>query len=416
MRQVWMLALAQTFAQAGTIIFITYGGILGAQLAPSAGLVTLPLALSVFGVAATSFPAAMLMRSIGRRKAFISSALLAGLSALICAYSVAVQSFGGLCAAAVLFGSNMAFVQQYRFAAIDLVAPDQAAKAVATVMVGPLAAALLWPELGDRLRLIGGWPEFTGSFLVVAVLCLAAVVVLSQLPAMTLTASDTRYASRPLREILGNTHCRVAIFAGICSYAVMSFIMTATPISMHVIDALSVAETKRVISTHLVAMFLPSLFSGWLIQRFGLLRIMLAGVVCMTICVIGDTVAGHRFVHYLLSLALLGAGWNFLFVGGTTLLTGSYAPADRFRVQGINDLSVFGTQALASLLAGPAILYLGWGRLNLLTLPLLVLMAAAILRLQYLAPLGADAQWNPGGAGHLDSTMRYLSSRSLWRR
>lgn len=378
MPQVWLLALAQAFAQAGTIIFITYGGILGTELAPSAGMATLPLALFVAGVALTSLPAALMMQRVGRRRVFMGSACFAACTALLCAYSVSAQHYGGFCAAAFLFGTNNAVVQQYRFAAADFVSSGHTARAVSTVMLGTLTAAFLWPEVGDRMRLAGGWSEFTGSFLAVAVLCLLAVAVLSRLPAMTVEKRERQIAARPVGEILRNPVCLVAIFAGVCSYAAMSFIMTATPISMHMIDALSVAHTKRVISTHLIAMYLPSLFSGWLIRWLGILRMMSLGVACMLACVIVSAFVGHQFVHYLVALALLGAGWNLLFVGGTTLLTSSYAPSDRFRAQGINDLAVFGTQALVSLLAGPAIVHLHWQTLNLLTVPLLLLMVAAI--------------------------------------
>jgi predicted MFS family arabinose efflux permease len=378
MRQVWKLALAQAFAQSGTIIFITFGGILGTELAPSPALATLPLSLYVIGVALTSLPAAMIMQRIGRRRAFIGSVLVATVAALCCAFSVAVQSFGGFCGTALMFGSNMAFVQQYRFAAADFVGPGQAARAVSTVMLGTLAAAMLWPELGDRLRLIGGWPEFTGSFLAVAFLCLAAGAVLSQLPAMSLTSSRIAVSARPAGKVLGDPRSRVALLGGACSYAVMSFVMTATPISMHMIDGLSVGATKHVISTHLVAMYLPSLFSGGLARRIGTLQIMSLGALCMLVCVGATALVGHQFVHYLGALALLGVGWNFLFVGATTLLATTHASAERFRAQGVNDFAVFGTQALASLLAGPAILHLRWETLNLMTVPLLLVTLAAI--------------------------------------
>jgi predicted MFS family arabinose efflux permease len=277
----------------------------------------------------------------------------------------------------------MAFVQQYRFAAIELLTVEHAARAVATVMLGTLVAVIVWPELGGRVRFIANLPEFTGSFLLVAVLCWIAIAVLHALPVMKadnimLAKAEQVTAVRSIWQVVGNTKSAVAILAGICSFAVMSFIMVATPISMHKLDAMTVEQTKQVISLHLVAMYLPSLISGWLIRTLGHLWLMLLGVLCMSVCVVMSVMLGHHFMHYLGALALLGLGWNFLFVSGTTLLATSYAPADRFRAQGFNDFAVFGTQAIASVAAGPVILTLGWERLNLLALPLLVLMMVGI--------------------------------------
>jgi MFS family permease len=171
----------------------------------------------------------------------------------------------------------------------------------------------------------------------------------------------------------------VAVLAGVSSYAVMSFIMTATPISMHVHDGLTVTATRQVISSHLVAMYVPSLLSGWLTRVLGLKRMMLLGVTAMAACVGIAAVVGHEFVHYLAGLVLLGLGWNLLFVAGTTLLTRTYTVAERFKAQALNDFITFGTQAVMSLLAGSAIEAFGWRGLNIAGLPLLVLMAVAIV-------------------------------------
>jgi MFS family permease len=170
----------------------------------------------------------------------------------------------------------------------------------------------------------------------------------------------------------------VAVAAAVVSYAVMSFIMTATPISMHVHDHHSDTDTAWVIQSHLLAMYGPSLFSGRLIGRIGVRAGMTAGLVLMFACV-AIASAGHDLMHYWWGLVLLGVGWNLLFVAGTALLTTTYAPAERFRAQAVNEFSVFGTQALASLLAGPALHLLGWRTLNLATLVPLALFAVALL-------------------------------------
>jgi MFS family permease len=162
----------------------------------------------------------------------------------------------------------------------------------------------------------------------------------------------------------------------------MSFIMTATPLSMHVVDGLSVVDTKWVIQSHLLAMFLPSLASGWLIVRLGVRPMMSLGVLLMGLCIAIAALGSHHLMHYWWGLVLLGAGWNLLFVAGTTLLTTTYRPSERFRAQAVNEFAVFGSQALASLLAGPAIQHLGWKALNLAGVPLLLAMALSLLGLR----------------------------------
>jgi MFS family permease len=213
---------------------------------------------------------------------------------------------------------------------------------------------------------------------VLSVLCVAAAAVLSRLPATTATATTTpamAAAARPIRELLRDPRYRIAVLAGLSSYAVMSFIMTATPLSMHIHDGFSTGETTTVITAHLLGMYLPSLATPWFVAKLGVRGMMICGVVINVVCVLICAFLGHHFVHYFAALLLLGVGWNLLFVGATTLLSATYSPAERFRAQGFNDLAVFGSQALASLSAGAAIETLGWQVLNLVTLPLLLFVS-----------------------------------------
>jgi MFS family permease len=191
-------------------------------------------------------------------------------------------------------------------------------------------------------------------------------------------SSATAAGERPLRTVAAQPAFIVAVLAGISSSAIMTFIMTATPISMHVHDGMTVTATRQVISAHLVAMYAPSLVSGWLTRVLGLQRMLLFGVVAMGACVAVAAVVGHEFAHYLTALVLLGLGWNLLFVAGTTLLTRTYTAAERFKAQGLNDFIIFAAQAVMSLLAGSAIEAVGWVGLNLVGVPLLVAMAAAV--------------------------------------
>lgn len=379
MRNVWILTLTQALAACGTLVLIAFSGIIGARIAPSPALATLPLSLSVVGVAAMSIPAALSMQRYGRRPMFIASALCAAVAALGCSWAVAHAHFAAFCAGALVLGANMAYVQQYRFAATEYVDIAQVPRAIATVMLGTLAAAWLGPEAGDRLRLLGGWPEFTGSFIAVAAFLVLSAATLLALGPPHPSATSRGGAARPLGVIVRQRAYLVALFAGLTSYAVMSFIMTATPISMHVIDGHGIAATKQVISSHLIAMYLPSLASGWLVARLGIARMMIAGIVCMAACVLVALVSGHAFAHYLVGLVLLGVGWNLLFVAATTLLTRTYSPGERFRAQGCNDFATFTAQAIASLVAGAAIATIGWRATNLVMLPVLAAMLVAVL-------------------------------------
>lgn len=386
MHHVWILTLAQAFAACGTIILVSFGGIVGTRIAPEPALATLPLSMSILGLAATSLPASLLMQRIGRKRAFIASALIAAVGALLCAYSIAKGYFIGLCGAAFFIGANMAFVHQYRFAAMEFVEEKDTGKAVSTVMIGTLAAAILGPTLGQRASQLGDWQEFTGSFVILSGICLVAALVLSRLPTdapSKLSVPIARGAEQPakqsqngrsLREILRDKHYQLAVMGGLASYAVMSFIMTATPLSMHVHDGYSSAQTTTVITAHLLGMYLPSLVSPLIVRALGIRNMMLLGIAANVACVAICVWVGHAFMHYFSALVLLGVGWNLMFVAATTQLGSTYRPQERFRAQGFNDFAVFGCQAIASLLAGTAIETLGWEVLNLTTLPLLLLV------------------------------------------
>jgi MFS family permease len=379
MRNVYVLSLAQALSAAGMMTIFLLGGIIGSELAPLPQIATLPVSLTVVGLAVTAIPAALIMERIGRRNAFIASALLAAVAALAVAWAVVQASFWLLCAATLVLGANLAFQQQQRFAAAESVPPGKVSQAVSMVMIGTLVAAAIGPQIALALKDLVPGHEYAGSFIGVAALCIAAAITLAGYtpPPVHAQTSDSHDA-RPLPEVVRQPLYLVAVGAAVVSYAVMSFIMTATPISMHVHDHHSDADTAWVIQSHLLAMYGPSLVSGRLIGRIGARAGMTAGALLMLACV-AIASAGHDLMHYWWGLVLLGIGWNLLFVAGTALLTTTYRPAERFRAQAVNEFSVFGTQALASLLAGPAIHALGWRTLNLATLAPLLLFGLALL-------------------------------------
>ena len=379
-RAVYVLALAQALSASGMMTLTLLGGILGSEFAPAPALATLPVSCTILGLALTTLPAALAMQRFGRRRSFIASALLASVAALVVAWAVIQRDFVLLCLGAFTLGGNLAFQLQHRFAAAECVPSAHVSRAVSIVMVGTLVAAAVGPQFALVLKDLVPGHEYAGSFLGVAGLCLAT--------ALTLTAyregsSHLDHAAdgsaRPLGVIVRQRDFVTAVLGGVVAYAAMSFIMTATPISMHVHDHHSDTSTAWVIQSHLLAMYAPSLVSGRLIARIGVRSGMTAGLALMLAC-IGIASGGHDLMHYWWGLVLLGVGWNLMFVAATSLLTTTYLPAERFRVQGVNEFAVFGSQALASLAAGPAIHALDWRTLNLVALVPLAILAMALLR------------------------------------
>lgn len=386
MSNVTLLAFAQMLAASGLTVVVILGGIVGADLAPKPSWATVPLSLAIVATALTTVPAAMLMRRIGRRSGFIIGALLGVSGGLVASLGVSGGNFKLFCAGTMLLGSSMAFTQQYRFAAAESVAPDRVSHAISYVLIGSLGAAVIGPQLA----LAGRWwtaTQYAGSFLTVSLLYFAALMVLSRLNLPTPCATDNGMNDTPEGELLSHPHFRIAVFSSAVAYAVMSFIMTAAPISMHGLDHHSVEATTMVIQSHVLAMYLPSLVSGRIIVRYGERLVMLWGGVLLASCA-AVSLAGHHVMHYWWGLVLLGIGWNFLFVAGTTLLARHLRGANRHRAQAINEFTVFGSQACASLLAGVAVQQIGWQALNIATLPLLAIMILAANQLRSKVPIG----------------------------
>lgn len=377
-RNVPLLSIGQALGSAGISMMVLLGGIIGVTIAPSPTLATLPISIQVLGVALSTIPAALLMRRYGRRSGFVASSLVAALAALLAAYAVAVGSFALFCAATFFTGMNGAFVQQYRFAASESVEPRYASRAVSFVLVGGIFAGLLGPELAKHTRDLLGVGLYVGSFVSLALLYVLSAILLLLLKDVKPHGRVALGAERPLRRVIGQPLFLVALLSGAIGYGVMSFTMTATPIQLNTMSGFSLENTAWVIQSHIVAMFLPSLFTGYIMERLGVLRVMFVGVLLLVLCVLLGLIS-HHLLHYWGALVLLGLGWNFLYVGATVLLTRSYRPSERFKAQAANDFTIFGIQALASLSAGTVIFSFGWVVLNLITLPFLAITLGALL-------------------------------------
>ena len=388
-RNVLLLSCSMALGLAGAPAIVLLGGILGTSLAPSPSWATLPVASMVVGMAICTVPAALAMERVGRRRGFMAASSVTAAASLLGIYAISSASFVLFCVVALFIGGNLAFVQQYRFAAAESVETGVVHKAVSHVLLGGIAAAFLGPELAKQTRTLLPFGLYSGSFAALAVLGFANTGILYFLREPRPREVRGGEKGRPLRDIVTQPLYMTAVAAALVAFGVMSFIMTATPVSMHIIDGFSIDETAWVIQSHVMAMYVPSLFTGTLIGRYGLVRIMTAGTLLMIACALLALVNRH-FMHYWAGLVLLGVGWNFLFVGGTTLLTKTYSADEGFKAQAMNDCVVFGFQALASLTAGTIIFRAGWEVLNAATLPLTIVMLVVIARLKNAIDDGAS--------------------------
>ena len=379
-RTLIVLTFAQCFGQTAAPILVLLGGIVGAQIAPSIDWATLPIAIQISGIAFATIPASYLMSKVGRKAGFLAGTALAIFASLFAAFAIYQQSFTLFCIASFLIGNYIAFLQQFRFAVADSVPNEQIPKCLSFLMLAGIVAALLGPEVARRFSVIEGLPDYVGSFLgMAAMLTVSFLILLAFYKKTTFEKQDQFSAARPLGKIFRQPTLILAIASAAVGYSVMSLIMTATPLSMHEMDLHSLEETTRVIQSHILAMYVPSFFSGFLISWLGVKRIIQAGFALMTICIFIGW-GQPDFISYWGTLVFLGVGWNFLFLGGTTLLTQSYRASERFKVQAVNDFLVFGLQALGSLSAGILLASIGWSGVMVFALPLLLLLVPIIFR------------------------------------
>ena len=379
----WNLAIlagAQLVSVSGVVAMVTLGGIVGQRLAPSPALATLPLSFLVLGIAASTILAAWCMAKIGRSRGFALGALIGCCGYAMAAFAMAAASFGLFLAAAVLIGAANAFSQQYRFAAVESV-PDAPAQAVSIVLVGSLGGALAGPALANRGEDWFAGAPFAGTFAALAVAGLGIAAVLLRLNVKPALAEGVADAVRPLGQMARQPLFVVAVIGGVGGFAAMNLVMTAAPLSMHAGDGYSLATAAAVVQAHVIAMYLPSLFTGHLIARFGVGSVMATGALILVL-MLAVGFLGQQVMHYATVMIALGLGWNFLYVGGTVLLGQAHRPAERFRAQAFNDFSVFGMSAAGSLSAGLMLYLFGWqGVLTAAALPIVAAIAAlAVVR------------------------------------
>jgi len=375
-RNVGVLAACQAMLFTNNSTLIAINGLAGLALAPHPALATLTVSCWVLGGALATMPASMHMKRVGRQAGLTSAGLWAIVGALICASAIWLQSFWLLCLGSLVWGVYNAYGQYYRFAAADIATPDYRPTAISLVLAGGLVGGLVGPTM-SRWTIDLFDKKFMGAYLALigAVLVTMALLRLIRIPAPT--AAEQAARGRPLREIAAQPKFIIAVLSSAIGYGVMNFLMTSTPIAMQVCGhPFSAAAT--VISWHIIGMFGPSFFTGGLIRRFGTLPVMFAGAAINLVC-IGIALAGITVAHFWWSLFLLGVGWNFLYTGGTTLLTQTYRPEERAKAQGAHDQAVFIMMLISSFTSGVTVTIGGWERVNLMALPLIAIVTGALI-------------------------------------
>src|SRR6266545_1409634 len=340
--KVWLYFACQALVASTTSLLVVDSALVGAQLAPDARLATLPMALQQIATLVTTYPASHLMARIGRRAGFSLGAILGVLGGAVAAAGIVRGSFALLCAGTILVGGYVGFATFYRFAAAESVEPDRRGRAVGWVMSAGVLAAFLGPWLARST--VDVWSTaFAASYALLAGMAFLALCFLQFLGAPA-ARSEVAPRSAPVRAILRQPGFLIAAAAGMVASASMVFVMTATPLAMaaghHGFD-----HTTRVIQWHVVAMFAPSFGTGRLASRFGAPRVVIAGLLLCAACAAVNA-SGSSAAHFQVGLLLLGLGWNFAFIGATTMIARA-APAERAAAQGLNDLLSFSAVAVA---------------------------------------------------------------------
>jgi len=375
-RNVGLLAACQALLMSNNATLIAINGLAGLALAPRAALATLPVTCWVVGGAIATMPASLHMKRVGRQRGLTLGMVWGIAGALLCAGAVWVQSFWLLCFGTLVFGVFNAYGQYYRFVAADVAGPSFRATAISLVLAGGLVGGILGPTLSratvDLLE-----PRFTGAYLGLIAFSVLTIVLLRFIRVPTPDASAQARAGRSLAQIAAQPKFIVAVLSGAISYGVMNFLMTSTPIAMGVCGH-PYGDAAFVISSHVIAMFAPSFVTGGLIKRLGVLPVMFTGAL-LNFAAIGIALSGVEVAQFWWSLVLRGVGWNFLYVGATALLTETYRPEEMAKAQGANEQAIFIMMAISSFTYGLTVTAAGWERVNLFALPMVAVVAIAIV-------------------------------------
>lgn len=374
-RNVAILVAGQTLYMVATITVMTLSGVVGHRFTPAAELATLPVAMLMIGTLLATLPASLYMKRVGRRRGFMTGAAFGGvLGGLVAFAAIALEHFWLFCLGNLLLGGYQGFAMYYRFAAVDVTRPAFHSRAISLVLAGGVVAAFLGPW---NASLTNDWIAAVpdgGPYLMIAGLALLAMLILGGLRVPASGEPAPGEIARPMAEIGTQSRFRVALVAAATGYAIMGLVMTATPLAMRALG-FEMGQVAFVMQWHVLGMFAPSFFTGGLIACFGITRILLVGTAILAASSL-LAATGTGLAQFWVALLLLGVGWNFLFIGGSTLLASTHGEAERGKVQGINDLVIFSLVAAGSLLSASLLRQLGWTGLNLAMLGPIVLVAA----------------------------------------
>jgi len=379
-----ILTLSQIFSFTAAPVTVFLSGIIGSQISPLKSLSTLPMSISVVGIAIGAILATKVMSLIGRKAGFISASIGNFLFSLLAAYSIMDQNFILFCFANFLIGVGMAFTHQYRFAAAESVEKDKIPRAISIILLGGIVSAFLGPSTANYGKEIVTDQLYVGSYLSLAILTIIPAIFFLFYENTSKLESNIKSSGRSILELILQPRFLQALVASAFGYAIMTFLMTATPLSMHVMEKMSLSKTGLVIQFHVVAMFLPSLITGNLVKKFGHSKIMYAGVFLYSITIIASFFE-QTYYNYMFALIFLGLGWNFLFISGTSLLVTTYKEEEKFKAQGLNDFIVYSVHATGSLSAGVLIMLSSWKMMNLLCIPFLIIIILTTLRADILS-------------------------------
>jgi MFS family permease len=379
-RNVFILSLCQALSGSTMIMTVAATSLAAHSILDDKSLSTVPLFVMHLAIMCITVPASFIMKARGRAFGFALGALFSVVGGVISALSMIRQSFPLMCLGGILQGCAQGFAFYYRFAAADAAEPAFRPNAISLVMAGGVLAALIGPEAAKFSKDLLAPVTFAGIYLAISAFSAVTFLLAIQLD-IPRPAEEQKRGGRTLREIARQPTFRVAVIVSMAGYATMTLLMTATPLAMHdCVFKFGFSDSANVIQGHVVAMFLPAFFTGALIQRWGAERIIFVGCVVEILSAVTH-LAGETYAHFYIGTVLLGAGWNFMYIGGTALLTTTYRPEERAKVQAFNELLVFSSTATAAGLSGFLQARFAWALLNTLALPLLgtVLLALLVL-------------------------------------
>ena len=368
-----VICISSTIAAFPPMAVVLLGGIITSQIMMKDSLATVPMTLMIIGIAIGAPIASRFMSIWGRQKGFLFSSLLSCLALTLCSIAIFLENFYVFALGNFLIGSSQAFIHQYRFAASESVTKEFIPRSISIILLLGIVSALLSSNFAEYFKDFFPNNLFLGSYIFLSFTAIIPFFVLLFYEETKTSNNQSKFQIETIFKLLKNIKIIQSIVSAGLGYFTMAIIMTATPLHMHLVNKFTLFETSIVIQLHVIGMFLPSLFSGDLIKRFGNTNIIYAGVVILFLSILTNTFF-EFYYSYMLGLILLGIGWNFLFVSGSSLLVVSYNEKDKFTAQGLNDFIVFSTQGIGSLSAGFLLYFSNWTVINLLCVPLLIIV------------------------------------------